>query len=125
MGDFIMTTMLPNLLTQEDAPSSRPSGSSIATIPTADDNACLIARIGWSHRQAMKAVTTLELQEWCAETQGLIDALLQRDCMYKYQDRPLLLERYAMGLQDGRVLIQAAKIRPSCRHRYNQNLRQC
>ena len=36
------------------------------------------------------------------------DALLHRDRTFLYQDRPsVVLERYVMGLEDGRVLIRA------------------
>ena len=59
--------MLPNFLNEVDAATSRPSrpsrASSVST-PTAEVNACLIARIGWCHRQAMEARTTLEVEEW-------------------------------------------------------------
>jgi len=116
--DFIMTTMLPTLINQEDAASSHPSRSSIAPTATAKVNVCLIARIGWCHGQALKALTTREVEEWCAQKQGLIDALLQRDCTYEYQHNLVLLERYTMGLEDGRVLIQAARVRPLCGHKY-------
>lgn len=113
-----MTTMLSSLEHENAAPCLT-YRSDIAPRPMANDTACLIARIGWCHRQAMKALETLEAQMWCAETQGLIDALLQRDCTQAYQDRPVLLDRYAMGLRDGAMLIQAAKTRPSCHHRYD------
>jgi hypothetical protein len=113
-----MTTLMPILITQEDAASTHPSRLSIAPTATAEVNACLIARIGWCHKQAMKALTPRDVEEWRAEKQGLIDALLQRDCRYEYQHSSDLLERYSKGLEEGRVLIQAARIRPSCRHQY-------
>ena len=113
-----MTTLLPILITQEDAALTHPSRLRIAPTATAEVNACLIARIGWCHKQALKALTTWDVEEWRAEKQGLIDALLQRDCTYEYQHSSVLLERYAKGLEEGRVLIQAARIRPSCRHKY-------
>jgi hypothetical protein len=113
-----MTTLLPTLIIEEDASSSNPSRSSIAPTRMTEANACLIARIGWCHRHAMKALTTQEVEKWWAEKQGLIDALLQRECTYEYQHTPVLLERYAMGLEDGKALIQAARIRPSCGHKY-------
>ncbi len=117
-----MTTMLPTLVNQEDAALSPSYGSSIATTAKPDTNACLIARIGWCHRQTMNALTALEAEEWRAERQGLIDAFLGRDCRYGYQDRPVLQERYAMGLEDGRVLILAARIRPTCGHTYDSHV---
>jgi len=116
--------MLPNFLNEVDAATSRPSrpsrASSVST-PTAEVNACLIARIGWCHLQAMEARTTLEVEEWYSEQKGLIDALLERDCTPEYRGTPALRERYSRGLQDGRVLIQVAKIRPSCHHTYTHN----
>lgn len=110
--------MQPTLLNQVDAATSRPFRPSIGPTCTAEVNACLIARIGWCHRQAMEARTTLEIEEWYSEQKGLIDALLERDCTPEYQGAPALRERYSRGLQDGRVLIQVAKIRPSCHHTY-------
>ena len=114
-------TMLPNLLNEVDETISGPSCPSIGSTPTPEVNACLIARIGWCHRQAMEARTTLEVEEWYSEQKGLIDALLERDCTPEYQSTPALRERYSRGLQDGRVLIQVAKIRPSCHHTYTHN----
>lgn len=116
-----MATRLSNCLNKDMALSGpcAPSGSSIAAPPRMHVDACLLARIAWCHRQAMKALTTREVEEWCAEKKGLIDALLKRDCTQDYQDRPGLLQRYTMGRQDGGTLIQAAKVRPSCPHRYN------
>ena len=114
-----MTTLLPTVINQDDVKLPHTNRSSLASTTPPDVNACLMARIGWCHRQALKALTTLEVGEWYAEKQGLIDALLQRDCTYAYQDMPGLRERYAMGLQDGVVLIQAARIRHACNHRYH------
>jgi hypothetical protein len=114
-----MTTILTTLVKQEDAASSGSYGSSIGSTETADIRTCLIARIGFCHMQAMKARTSQEAQGWRAEEEGLIDALLKRNCTYEYQDRPGLLERYTMGLNDGGVLIGAARIKPSCHHRYD------
>ena len=91
-----MTTSLPGLLNQVNA--ARWKG-----------NDCLIARIRWCHQQATEALTILEAVEWYAEQNGLIDALIERDCSHDYQDRPTLRERYTRGLQDGRVLSHVAK----------------
>jgi hypothetical protein len=120
-----MTTMLPPLINQEDATSSRTRHSSVSpTPPTAHMNACLIARIGWCHRQAMNALTAAEMEEWWAEKQGLIDALLHRDSTYEFEGRPALRQRYAIGLEDGGVLIRTARVRPSCHHSYSMRFEQ-
>jgi hypothetical protein len=120
-----MTTILTTLVNREYAGSSGSYRlSSIGATATADIRTCLIARIGFCHTQAMKAHTSQEAQEWRAEEQGLIDALLKRDCTYEYQNRPGLLERYVTGLNAGAVLIRAASIRPSCRHRYGRSFEQ-
>jgi hypothetical protein len=113
--------MLPNLRNEVDATTNRPSRLSIVSTPSAAANACLIARIGWCHRQAMEARTTLEVEAWYSEQKGLIDALLERDCTPEYRGTPALRERYSRGLQEGRVLIQVAKISPSCHHTYTHN----
>jgi hypothetical protein len=116
MEDAIMTTTLSGLLNQGDAATSQPSRLSITTTSTSEVNDSLIARIGACHRQAMEALTTLEAEEWYAEQNGLIDALIERDWTHQYQDRPALRERYTRGLEDGRVIIQVAKKTLSCRH---------
>lgn len=119
-----MTTMLPTLIERECAAPSRTHHSNVspAPAPTTHMNACLIARIGWCHRQAMKALTGAEMEEWWAEKQGLIDALLHRDSTPEYEDRPLLRQRYAIGLEDGGVLIRTAMVRPSCHHSYSMRV---
>ena len=118
-----MTTMLDALL-NEDAALSQNYGSSIGSTASGDINACLIARIGWCHRRAVNALSTTETEEWRAEEQGVVDAFLGRDSRYEYQDRPVFQERYTMGLEDGRVLILAAKIRPTCGQRYHSHVEQ-
>jgi hypothetical protein len=115
-----MTTMRVD--SRNQVATSRPSRATIQATPCAEVNACLIARIGWCHRQAMEASSTLEIEEWYAEQSGLIDALLERDCTHEYPQTATLRERYARGLQDGRVLIRVAKIRPTCHHTYTHNL---
>ena len=119
-----MITLLPTLTAREDAASSFSHHSPSLTIstPPVQRNACLIARIGWCHRQAMKALTSTEMEEWWAEKQGLIDALLHRDSTYEFEGRPVLRQRYAMGLEDGGALIQTARVRPACHHSYSMRL---
>ena len=114
-----MTTTLPGLQNQVPAATSHSSRPSITTTPS-EVNGYLIARIEWCHRRATEALSTLEAIEWYAEQNGLIDALIERDCSHDYQDTPTLLERYRRGLQDGRVLIQVAKT-----DSYAPNLQQC
>jgi hypothetical protein len=116
MEDCIMTTTLFGLQNQSHAGTSHPSRPSSTTTPTSGANDSLIGRIGFCHQQAIVALTTLEAEEWYAEQNGLIDALIERDCTHQYQGRPALEERYSTGLKDGRVLIQVAKQKLSCRH---------
>ena len=103
-----MTTTLAGLQNQVPAAASHSSRPSIATTPS-EANDYLIARIEWCHRRATQALTILEATEWYAEQNGLIDALIERDCSHDYQDTSTLGERYTRGLQDGRVLIQIGK----------------
>lgn len=68
--------------------------------------ASIIARIEWCQRR--QAQMDAELEEWCAEEEGLRDALLSdRTCQYKYSP-PRILARYVLGLEDGRALVRAA-----------------
>ena len=113
MEDFIMTTALRSLQNKVEAATSHQCRSLITTTPTLKVNDYLTARIEWCHRQATEALTTLEAIEWYAEQNGLIDALIERDCSHDYQDTPTLRERYTRGLQDGKVLIQVAKAHSS------------
>ena len=67
----------------------------------------LVARIEWCRRQRRRAPTQREVEGWCAEEEGLWDALLERDHTDQYrQSPPSVFERYAMGLDDGRALIR-------------------
>ena len=76
---------------------------------TAPSRNFLIARIAWCQQQKLKAPTEAELEAWCAEEEGLWDALLDRDRTYHFQNSPLaVFERYALGLEDARTLIRAA-----------------
>jgi hypothetical protein len=109
MEDSIMTTALRSSQNKVEAATSHQCRSVITTTPTLKVNDYLTARIEWCHRQATEALTTLEALEWYAEQNGLIDALIERDCSHDYQDLSTLRERYTRGLQDGKVLIQVAK----------------
>ena len=73
----------------------------------ADTSNPLVARIDWCRRQRRQAPTQREVEGWCAEEEGLWDALLERDHTDQYrQSPPSVFERYAMGLDDGRALIR-------------------
>jgi hypothetical protein len=109
--------MLPTFVSKEDVPLG-PTFLSSDMRPTPRINSCLVARIGWCHRQAMSSSTSAEAKKWWAETQGLIDALLHRDSTFEYESMPGLRERYASGLKDGDLMIQTARMISSCHHRY-------
>ena len=71
----------------------------------------IITRIEWCQSQVTKARMKTEVEEWCAEKEGLTDALLNRDCTYKYQHRPPSVgDRYELGLEDGRALIRIGSV---------------
>ncbi|HEX9137345.1 MAG TPA: hypothetical protein VF905_10440 [Nitrospirota bacterium] len=77
----------------------------------AQTNTCIIARIEWCRLQRMHAPNQAESERLRAEEEGLLDALLYRDHTDEYQySPPGMLERYAMGLEDGRALIRLAKV---------------
>ena len=68
-------------------------------------------RIACCRQQKAKAPTKFEKDAWCAEEEGLRDAVLYRDHVNKYRDRsPILLERYLIGLRDARALMRVAKV---------------
>jgi hypothetical protein len=113
-----MNTLLEPLTNWQPTAFPHLQQSGVSSTPTPHPNTCLIARIGWCHRQAMKAPTPAEADGWWAEKQGLIDALLHRDATETYEGRPGPRARYAMGLEDGGVLIRTASVTPSCHHRY-------
>ncbi|HEU4684354.1 MAG TPA: hypothetical protein VFS39_07620 [Nitrospira sp.] len=70
-------------------------------------SASLIARIDWCRLQTARAETESESEGWCAEGEGLTDAILQRDRRHEYAySRPSLAERYVMGFEDGQTLLR-------------------
>ena len=69
----------------------------------------ILSRIEWCRLQRKGAVTRDEEEGWQAEEAGLIDALLGRDrTAMRKTSHPSFLERYRLGLQDGRVLMRFA-----------------
>lgn len=71
----------------------------------------VVSRIEWCRRQKKQARTPLEFAGWRAEEEGLRDAILKTDHTKQYrQSPPAVFERYAMGLQDGQVLMRATSV---------------
>ena len=71
----------------------------------------VVARIEWCRRQKKQARTPLEFAGWRAEEEGLLDAILKTDHANQYRQLPPgVFERYAMGLQDGQVLMRATSV---------------
>jgi hypothetical protein len=68
-------------------------------------------RIEWCRRQKSQARTPLEFERWRAEEEGLQDAILKTDHTNQYRQAPPdVFERYAIGLQDGQVLMRATSV---------------
>jgi hypothetical protein len=71
----------------------------------------IVYRLEWCRRQRAQARVQHDLAGWQAEEEGLLDALLNRDHTNQYRySPPVVLERYSMGLQDGRALLRAAAV---------------
>jgi hypothetical protein len=71
----------------------------------------VMARILWCRRQRRRASGRLDSEEWAAEEEGLRDALRNQDHSYQYRGGPPeVFLRYAIGLQDGRVLVRTGAI---------------
>ena len=71
----------------------------------------IMARIEWCRRQGTKAREQRESDEWHAEEEGLRDALLDQDHSQQYRCGPSeIFLRYAIGLQDGRVLLRTSAV---------------
>lgn len=69
-------------------------------------NTTILSRIEWCRLQRERARTQAEQERWRAEEDGLRDAILNRDHTKYYRfSPPDVIERYALGLQDGRTLI--------------------
>lgn len=67
------------------------------------------ARIAWCRRQREQARTESEAEEWCAEEDGLRDALLNRNQADAYRVSTIeVFRRYELGLRDGKALLQVA-----------------
>jgi hypothetical protein len=70
----------------------------------------LMSRIEWCRLQETQAGTPSELEGWRAEQEGLRDAILNREHTNPYRySPPALVERYAIGLEDGRALMRLAR----------------
>jgi len=70
----------------------------------------LTFRIAWCREQMAQASTEFELDGWRAEEEGLRDALLNRDYTDHYRlSPPEIFERYVRGMQDGTILLRAAR----------------
>jgi hypothetical protein len=84
-------------------------------------NKSIASRIEWCQRLSAQACAPLEIAGWCAEAEGLRDALLERDHTTQYQQGPTsVFERYATGLQDGRSVLRS----PRCPNSYHSRARQ-
>ncbi|MDH4328879.1 MAG: hypothetical protein OEW25_09235 [Nitrospira sp.] len=71
----------------------------------------VMARILWCQRQKRRASGRLDSEEWSAEEEGLRDALLNQDHSNQYRGGPPeVFMRYAIGLQDGRVLLRTGAV---------------
>jgi hypothetical protein len=71
----------------------------------------IMARIDWCRRQKTQARGQRESEEWRAEEEGLRDALLNQDHSNRYRSGPHgIFVRYAIGLQDGRVLLRTGAV---------------
>lgn len=67
----------------------------------------IMARIEWCRSQRTQARGERETEEWHAEEEGLLDALLNADHSDKYRYSSTgIFERYTIGLQDGRALLR-------------------
>src|SRR5215831_8052193 len=89
--------------------SRRPHCGSLGLEHRAQTSTSLEARIKRCRRQSTQARTHTELEAWRAEEEGLRDALLERDPPYQDRDRPpAVFERYALGFEDGKLLIRLA-----------------
>jgi hypothetical protein len=68
-------------------------------------------RIEWCRRQSAQARTESETDGWCAEADGLRDALMGTDHTDNYQlCPPEVLKRYTLGFQDGTALLRATRV---------------
>src|SRR5215471_13294303 len=79
--------------------------------PKADTSIPLVARIEWCRWERRQAHTQREVEGWRAEEEGLWDALFKRDGTYQHRDcPPIVFERNAMGLEDGRALLRLGRV---------------
>lgn len=70
----------------------------------------LTLRMAWCREQKALASTEPELDGWCAEEDGLRDALLNRDHTDHYRlSPPEIFDRYVQGFQDGTAMLRAAQ----------------
>ena len=77
--------------------------------PTTHHCTSIMTRMEWCQQNRVKAGTKAESEEWCAEEEGLRDALLHKEDMGRYQySSTTLRTRYELGLEDGQILLRLA-----------------
>ena len=108
-----MNSLLParmkNLDDLKKTFSRCPHCGSLGLLHMALISTCIDARIKRCWKLSTQACTQAELDAWRAEEEGLRDVLLERDQTHQYRERPAaVVERYAMGVEDGKALSRLA-----------------
>ena len=71
----------------------------------------ITVRIEWCRRQSAQARTEPEMDVWCAEANGLRDALMNTNHTDDYRlCSPEVLRRYMLGFEDGTALLRATRV---------------
>jgi hypothetical protein len=72
----------------------------------ANSSPLIVARLAWCRIQRKQATTREEAERLRAEEEGLIDAMLERNRLERYeQAQQFRREHYELGLQDGQALM--------------------
>ena len=105
----VLPAWIPDLDDLKKSVARCPHCGSRGLLHLAHVSTSIDARIKRCWKLSTQAHTQAELDSWRAEEEGLQDAVLERDHMDQYRERPAaVFERYAMGVEDGKALSRLA-----------------
>ena len=105
----VLPAWIPDLDDLKKSVARCPHCGSRGLLHLAHVSTCIDARIKRCWKLSTQACTQAELDAWRAEEEGLRDVLLERDQTHQYRERPAaVVERYAMGVEDGKALSRLA-----------------
>ncbi len=105
----VLPAWIPDLDDLKQSVARCPHCGSRGLLHMAHTSTSIEARITRCWKLSTQACTQAERDAWRAEEEGLRDVLLERDHPHQYREKPAaVVERYAMGVEDGKALSRLA-----------------